>query len=106
VSSVAGGSKRLRDSSDDGDVRAYVVATLGWLRYVMLEAARGEDALRHVDEYESFATRDFMEASAKIESLHCVRRGLLAKSCSSCLVRSPCFNRSRKSRNVLVLKYR
>src|ERR1700737_3211686 len=55
---------------------------------------------------ESFATRDFMEASAKIESLHCVRRGLLAKSCSSCLVRSPCFNRSRKSRNVLVLKYK
>jgi hypothetical protein len=53
VSSVAGGSKRLRDSSDDGDVRAYVVATLGWLRYVVLEAARGEDALRHVDEYES-----------------------------------------------------
>jgi hypothetical protein len=29
VSRVAGGSKRLRDSSDDGDVRAYVVATLG-----------------------------------------------------------------------------
>jgi hypothetical protein len=41
VSSVAGGSKRLRDSSDDGDVRAYVVATQGWLRYVALETARG-----------------------------------------------------------------
>jgi CheY-like chemotaxis protein len=40
-------------SSDDADVRAYVVATLGGLRYVVLEAARGEDALRHVDEYES-----------------------------------------------------
>jgi hypothetical protein len=40
-------------TSDDGDVRVYVVATLGWLRYVVLEAARGEDALRHVDEYES-----------------------------------------------------
>jgi hypothetical protein len=40
-------------TSDDGDVRAYVVATLGWLRSVVLEAARGEDALRHVDEYES-----------------------------------------------------
>jgi hypothetical protein len=40
-------------TSDDGDVRAYVVATLGWLKYVVLEAARGEDALRHVDEYES-----------------------------------------------------
>jgi hypothetical protein len=39
-------------TSDDGDVRAYV-ATLGWLRYVVLKAARGEDALRHVDEYES-----------------------------------------------------
>jgi hypothetical protein len=38
-------------TSDDGDVRAYVVATLGWL--VVLEAARGEDALRYVDEYES-----------------------------------------------------
>jgi hypothetical protein len=54
VSSVAGGSKRLRDSSDDGDVRAYVVATLGWLRYVALETARGK--------------------RGKIESLHCVRR--------------------------------
>jgi hypothetical protein len=40
-------------SSDDADVRAYVVATLGWLRYVVLEAARGEDVLRHVEEYES-----------------------------------------------------
>jgi len=40
-------------SSDDADVRAYVVATLGWLRDVVLKAARGEDALRHVDEYES-----------------------------------------------------
>jgi hypothetical protein len=39
-------------TSDDGDVRAYVVATLGWLRYVVLQAVRGEDALRHVDEYE------------------------------------------------------
>jgi hypothetical protein len=38
--------------SDDSHVHAYVVATLGWLTYVVLEAARGEDALRHVDEYE------------------------------------------------------
>jgi hypothetical protein len=38
--------------SHDGDVRAQVVAMLGWLKYVVLEAARGEDALRHVDEYE------------------------------------------------------
>jgi hypothetical protein len=53
VSSVAGGSKRLRDSSDDGDVRAYIVATLSWLGYVVLEAARGEDALRHVSDLES-----------------------------------------------------
>jgi hypothetical protein len=30
-----------------------VVATLGWLRYVVLEAARGEDTLAHVEEYES-----------------------------------------------------
>jgi hypothetical protein len=28
-------------TSDDRDVRAYV-ATLGWLRYVVLEAARGD----------------------------------------------------------------
>jgi hypothetical protein len=35
-------------TSDDGDVRAYVVATLGWPKYVVLEAARGKDALRHV----------------------------------------------------------
>jgi hypothetical protein len=40
-------------SSDDADVRAYVVGTLGWLRYVVLEAARGEDVLRRVEEYES-----------------------------------------------------
>jgi hypothetical protein len=40
-------------ASDDGDVRAYVVATLDWPKYGVLEAARGEDALRHVDEYES-----------------------------------------------------
>jgi hypothetical protein len=49
----AGRSVSAMVTSDDGDVRAYVVATLGWLRSVVLEAARGEDALRHVDEYES-----------------------------------------------------
>jgi hypothetical protein len=38
--------------SDDGDLHAYLVATLGWLTFVVPEAARGEDALRHVDEYE------------------------------------------------------
>ena len=54
VSSLpAGRSVSAIVTSDDGDVRAYVVATLGWLKYVVLEAARGEDALRHVDEYES-----------------------------------------------------
>jgi hypothetical protein len=54
VSSFAGGrSVFAMLTSDDGDVRAYVIETLGWLRYVVLEAARGEDALRHVDEYES-----------------------------------------------------
>jgi hypothetical protein len=47
----AGRSVSAMVTSDDGDVRAYVVATLGWL--VVLEAARGEDALRYVDEYES-----------------------------------------------------
>jgi len=36
-------------ASDDADVRAYIVATLGGLRYVVLEPARGEDAFRHVD---------------------------------------------------------
>ena len=36
-------------ASDDADVRASIVATLGWLRYVVLEPARGEDAFRHVD---------------------------------------------------------
>jgi hypothetical protein len=36
-------------ASDDVDVRAYIVATLGGLRYVVLEPARGEDAFRHVD---------------------------------------------------------
>jgi hypothetical protein len=48
---LAGRSVSAMVTSDDGDVRAYVVATLGWL--VVLEAARGEDALRYVDEYES-----------------------------------------------------
>jgi len=32
-------------TSDDRDVRAYV-ATLGWLRYVVLEAARGDGSFR------------------------------------------------------------
>jgi CheY-like chemotaxis protein len=36
---------------DDADVRAYVVETLGGLGYDVLEAGRGEDALRLVDEY-------------------------------------------------------
>jgi hypothetical protein len=54
VSSFAGGrSVFAMLMSDDGDVRAYVIETLGWLRYVVLEAARREDALRHVDDYES-----------------------------------------------------
>src|SRR6266404_9069965 len=35
-----------------------------------------------------------------------VLRGLLTKSSSSCLVRSPCFNRSGVSRSVLLLQYR
>jgi hypothetical protein len=41
-------------ASDDGDVRAYFVATLGWLKCVVLEP-RGEDAL-HVDEYEGISS--------------------------------------------------
>jgi hypothetical protein len=32
-------------TSDDRDVRAYV-ATLGWLGYVVLEAARGDGTFR------------------------------------------------------------
>jgi len=43
VSDFAGGrSVPAMLSSDDADVRAYVVATLGRLRYVVLEAARGK----------------------------------------------------------------
>ena len=37
----AGRSVSAMLTSDDRDVRAYV-ATLGWLRYVVLEAARGD----------------------------------------------------------------
>ena len=40
---------------DDADVRAYVVETLGGLGYDVLEAGRGEDALRLVDEYKTIS---------------------------------------------------
>jgi hypothetical protein len=50
-------------AGDDGDVRAYLVATLGWLECVVLEA-RGEDALRHVDEYEDIRLSEFGELRA------------------------------------------
>ena len=38
---------------DDADVRAYVVETLGGLGYDVLEAGRGEDALRLLDEHKT-----------------------------------------------------
>jgi CheY-like chemotaxis protein len=38
---------------DDADVRAYVVETLGALGYDVLEAGRGEDALRLLEEYKT-----------------------------------------------------
>jgi CheY-like chemotaxis protein len=38
---------------DDADVRAYIVETLGGLGYDVLQAAKGEDALRLVEEYKS-----------------------------------------------------
>ena len=39
VALPAGRSVSAMLTSDDGDVRAYVVATLGWPKYVVLEAA-------------------------------------------------------------------
>jgi hypothetical protein len=48
VALLAGRSVSAMLTNDNGDVRAFVVATLGWLKYAVPEATRGEDALRAI----------------------------------------------------------